>query len=137
MLLLFAAVLASSCASDDDESTEPVRYSGSCLFKYEIPGIKHPACLQYSEVAISSEVLQSECEQGKPGNNMSLGVWTSDPCEEGSRTSTCTEAPFAGGTISLTLYSAGFNHIIKNSCEAGSGLFVNGAGVYTEYVALD
>ena len=130
-------VLFGACSSDDSDSSGPATYSGSCLFKYEIPGIKHSACLNYAGVAIASEVLKEECEKGNPNNNVGSGVWTDQGCNEAGRTSVCSDAPFAGGTISLTLYSAGFNHIIKNSCEDGSGLFVNGAGTYNEYVTLE
>ncbi|NRA47170.1 MAG: hypothetical protein HRU09_19650 [Oligoflexales bacterium] len=132
------SIFMAACSSDESkDSSGPIRYSGSCLFKYEIPGIKHPACIQYTNVSISSETLEAECMQGNPDNNVSVGVWAAEPCNEASRTSVCTDAPYAGGTLSLTLYSAGFNHIIRNSCESGSGLFINGAGTYTEYVALE
>lgn len=127
----------SSACSSDDKSEGPQSYSGSCLYKYEIPGIKHPACLQYVNVAISSEILQEECENGNPNANISSGSWVAEGCNEASRTAICADAPFAGGTLSLTLYSVGFNHIIKNSCEGGTGLFVNGPGTYTEFVTLE
>lgn len=136
-LLFFLTIVTAACSRGDSSNSGPQTYSGSCRFKFEIPGVKHPACLEFSNVAIPVETLSEQCLQGNANQNIGPGSWVLDSCSEENQTSDCADAPYAGGTISLKLYSAGFNHIIKNSCELGSGLFVNGPGTYTEYVALE